>query len=155
MPRKAKITAIPVDAPAIENTNDEPINDAEAMTEVINTIQTQPEADPVAEPVAEPVVDDAPKGMIHPGVVCREKVVCENCGKSMSAKTLKYSHAHTCKSKQSAREEAPAINTASMPQSVVTDEMIHEAVNKRMACAREAKARLREELMKALTQHAV
>ena len=154
MPRKAKITAIPVDAPAIENTNDEPINDAEAMTEVINTIQTQPEADPVAEPVAEPVVDDAPKGMIHPGVVCREKVVCENCGKSMSAKTLKYSHAHTCKSKSVTKEEAPAMNSSTaLP--VVTDEMIHEAVNKRMACAREAKARLREELMKALTQHAV
>ena len=74
--------------------------------------------------------------------------------KSMSAKTLKYSHAHSCKSKASTKEDEPAMTSSAVPQPVITEEIIHEAVNKRMACAREAKARLREERLHKLTQNA-
>ena len=123
-PRKSKVTAVPVDAPASESASAEPNTDAQAMSEVISEIKAEPvvEAEPVPEPVVskpwrqprkkavepvpepEPVEEssaseqaDEPKGMLHPGAAVREKVVCDNCGKSMTAKTLKYSHVHNCK----------------------------------------------------------
>ena len=57
MPRKAKIVAVPVDAPTVEETVEqvaapEDKTDAEEMTSVIQEIKT------VAEPVAEPVAED-------------------------------------------------------------------------------------------------
>ena len=72
----------------------------------------------------------------------------------MSAKTLKYSHAHSCKSKASTKEYVPAMTSRAVPQPVITEELIRESKERRMACAREAKARLREERLRKLTQHA-
>ena len=57
-PRKSKVTAVPLDAPAAEEAPAEPTTDAQQMSEVINEIRAEPVADPVleAEPVPEPVV---------------------------------------------------------------------------------------------------
>ena len=68
MPRKAKIVAVPVDAPVEETVEQvaapEDKTDAEEMTNVIQEIKTvdQPVAEPVAEPAAEPKPKRAPRG---------------------------------------------------------------------------------------------
>ena len=63
MPRKAKIVAVPVDAPVEETVEQvaasEDKTDAEEMTNVINEIKTEDQA--VAEPVAEPKPKRAPR----------------------------------------------------------------------------------------------
>ena len=58
MPRKSKITAVPIDQPVEEAIEQEPVNDAQEMTEVINEIKTSAE---VAAPIKEeePVADEA------------------------------------------------------------------------------------------------
>ena len=76
----------------------------------------------------------------------KEKVSCEHCGKSMSAKTLKYNHIHNCKS----RPKAEGDSEPPPPRDETTSDIIY----KRMAAAREAKARLREERLKSLTINA-
>jgi len=146
MPRKAKIVAVPIDAPVAESVEEaapEVKTDAEEMTTVINELKTddqpvaqelaEPMAEPVAEPVAEPKPKRAPRARapsrkkvkeldaevvaVEPTLeettvevtvpeekqapaVVKEKVACPDCGKQMSAKTLKYSHAPNCTVKQ-------------------------------------------------------
>jgi hypothetical protein len=154
MQRKAKIVAVPIDAPVAE-TVVEPVQgftpevqnqgedktDAEEMTNVMNELKTddQPVAQEVAEPVAEPKAKPkrAPRAKkekvsepvqaevvaVEPSLeattvevtvpeekpaaaVVKDKVACPDCGKQMSAKTLKYSHAPNCTAKQiNAKEE--------------------------------------------------
>ncbi len=144
MPRKAKIVAVPIDAPVaepVEETPPEVKTDAEEMTTVINELKTddQPVAQEVAEPsvvelsvveptakpkraprakkvkeqeqvqaevvAVEPTLEETadevtvPEEKQAPAVV-KEKVACPDCGKQMSAKTLKYSHAPNCTVKQ-------------------------------------------------------
>ena len=57
-PRKSKVTAVPVDAPASESASAEPSTDAQAMSEVISEIKAEPVDEPVVEAknVPEPVV---------------------------------------------------------------------------------------------------
>ena len=163
MPRKAKIVAVPVDAPVEETVEQvaapEDKTDAEEMTNVINEIKTedQPVAEPVAEPTAEPKPKRAPRGRApsrkrvkeldaevvdveptleetavevtlpeeKPAAVVKDKVACPDCGKEMSAKTLKYSHAPNCVVKKKQIEEQPAAAPT------VSEELIEELVQKR------------------------
>ena len=150
MPRKAKIVAVPVDAP-VEETNEqaaapEDNTDAEDMTNVINEIKTVNElvAEPVVEPVAEPKPKRAPRGRApsrkkvtepepevvaveptveesivevkvpeeKPAAVVKDEVACPDCGKEMSATTLKYSHAPNCTIKKKQSDEQPKTATA-------------------------------------------
>ena len=178
MPRKAKIVAVPVDAPVaepVEQTVPEDKTDAEEMTNVINEIKTedQPVAEPVAEdelreakaialPVAEPKPKRAPRAKApsrkrvkeldaevvdveptleetavevtlpeeKPAAVVKDKVACPDCGKEMSAKTLKYSHAPNCviKNKQSDETKTSALPPVAP---TVSEELIEELVQKR------------------------
>lgn len=154
MPRKSKITAVPVDQPEVVVTEEEPKTDAQEMSEVINEIREvkEPVVEEVAEPpaptpdVAEPqVVSAKPKAKRasrakakampaepvvevtqtleevvaevempkeeNKEVKVAEKVKCPDCGKQMSAKTLKYSHGPNCvvKKKEADKEEADNI----------------------------------------------
>jgi len=97
MPRKSKVIVVPIE----EKT------DAELMTELVNEIQT--EAEPEAETKAEPEPEAETK---------QTKVSCPDCGKQMSAKTLKYSHAPNCLKKQE--------------PTVVSEELIEQEVKKRL-----------------------
>jgi hypothetical protein len=60
-----------------------------------------------------------------PAAVVKDKVACPDCGKEMSAKTLKYSHAPNCVIKKKQSEEQPAAAPA------VSEELIDELVQKR------------------------
>ena len=163
MPRKAKIVAVPVDAPVEETVEQvaapEDKTDAEEMTNVIQEIKTvaelvaEPVAEPTAEPTAEPKPKRAPRGRApsrkrfkeldaevvaveptveettvevavpeeKPAPVVKDKVACPDCGKEMSAKTLKYSHAPNCTVKKKQSDEQPA---------AVSEELIDELVQR-------------------------
>ena len=66
-----------------------------------------------------------------------EKVSCPDCGKQMSAKTLKYSHVPNCLVKKQKETHGPPEPPASSPSGVlgttVTDEMIEQEIEKRMS----------------------
>ena len=181
MPKKSRISTVPVDEPVVAEA-EEPKTEAQEMTEVINTINEEPAVAPevvadvakpkkktsrakskAREPVVnepedvppsnppssgeEPVPDDAPSSMLHPGVAVRAAVVCEHCGKSMTAKTFKYSHKYTCKSKP---KDEPQPNSLLAQEAAKVEELLYQAKCNRMANAREAKARLKEERLSKL-----
>ena len=180
MPRKPKITAVPVEAPVEEGLakawGDEVKTDAQEMTELVNEIKVddepavtdEVESTPVAKPKArakrapkkpvevEPVVE--PEPVEEPQQVEQEpddgnwtkvesKVACPDCGKQMSAKTLKYSHGPNCpakKQKQSPREFSPS----------VIEEVIENEVQKRLNNSRALRAARRQEMVQKLIQNA-
>ena len=173
MPRKAKIVAVPVDAPVEETVEQvaapEDKTDAEEMTSVIQEIKTvaEPVAEPVAETAAEPKPKRAPRGRApsrkrvkeldaevvdveptleetavevtlpeeKPAAVVKDKVACPDCGKEMSAKTLKYSHAPNCVIKKKQSDEQPAAvvpdRRRDSPEGNISEELIEELVQKR------------------------
>ena len=126
MPRKAKTTAVPIDAQpdqTLEQVDQgEPKTEAEQMTDVINEVNvTESILSTEDEPSVAPAVQTAPKAKARrvskkePEVTESEveetssfdevpkqetyvepKVACPDCGKKMAAKTLKYSHGPNC-----------------------------------------------------------
>ena len=140
MPRKAKITAVPIDAQPDQTLeqvyHEEPKAEAERMTDVINevnvvesTLSNEDESSIQKAPKArakrvskkeavmtEPEVevtssfDEVQAEVVMPKQepYVEPKVACPDCGKKMSAKTLKYSHGPNCvihKQKQSREDE--------------------------------------------------
>ena len=179
MPRKAKIVAVPIDAPVAEPVEDTPPEvktDAEEMTTVINELKTgdQPVAQEVAEPsVAEPkakpkraprakkvkepeplqaevvavepsleettVEVTVPEEKLQLPAVVKDKVACPDCGKQMSAKTLKYSHAPNCTVKQ--------IN--------VKEEMLENLLEQRLTSVKQERLARKRAMMEKLISGAV
>ena len=83
---------------------------------------TEPEPEVVAvEPTVEETTVEVKVPDEKPAVV-KDKVACPDCGKEMSAKTLKYSHAPNCTTKKKQHEEQPA---------AISEELIEELVQKR------------------------
>ena len=178
MPRKPKITAVPVEAPVEEGLakawGDEVKTDAQEMTELVNEIKVddepavtdEVESTPVAKPkarakrapkkpveveaVVEPEPVEEPQQAEEPDdgnwTKVERKVACPDCGKQMSAKTLKYSHGPNCpakKQKQSPREFSPS----------VIEEVIENEVQKRLNNSRALRAARRQETVQKLTQN--
>ena len=75
-----------------------------------------------------------------------DKVACEHCGKLISAKTMKYNHRYSCK--------AYPNNEPVKEKVELSEEMLKEALRQRLAHAREAKAKLRQERMQKLVADA-
>ncbi len=133
MPRKPRITAVPVEQPVltvpvsdqregpmVANDLPEEKTDAEQMTEIIQKVQQElkvavsdavvevkpkakralrakPKEEPLeVEPLEEKILTQEPKEEAR----IDDKVACPDCGKQMSAKTLKYSHAANCVTKK-------------------------------------------------------
>ena len=120
MPRKAKVQAVPVEQGEASQPEglivageEEVKTEAEQLTDVINEVKAEVEEAvvPVVEPVVEPKPKAKPKAKakakavplpeVTPPPVVEEaapvidevaKASCPDCGKQMSAKTLKYSH---------------------------------------------------------------
>ena len=123
MPRKAKITAVPIDAQPEQTleqvAQEEPKTEAEQMTDVINevnvsesTMSNEDEAPAVQAEVVTPKQEPEQKGQ-------DPKVACPDCGKKMAAKTLKYSHGPNCvinKQKQSQEDNATQLAEEAGPQ---------------------------------------
>ena len=132
MPRKPRITAVPVDQAEglmVATELPEEKTDAEQMTEIIKEVKEESKeepreaisdapvaakakakrasrAKPKEEPVKEEPLEDEPKEeqilTQEPKEEARidDKVACPDCGKQMSAKTLKYSHVANCVTKK-------------------------------------------------------
>ena len=68
-----------------------------------------------------------------PAAVVKDKVACPDCGKEMSAKTLKYSHAPNCVIKKKQSDEQYEAKTSALPPvaPTVSEDLIEELVQKR------------------------
>ena len=142
--------------------------DAEQLTDVINEVKA--DADEVVEPVAEPVVEplvepveakpkakpkakakakpEQPPEVTPPPVVEAAparvedaKASCPDCGKQMSAKTLKYSH------KCTTAKVAPVATSRIV-------EIVEDEVEKRFNNRRAERTARREAVVEKLTQSA-
>jgi len=169
MPRKSKITAVPIDKPegliraqmtGEDSWVEEPKTDAQEMSELMHEVKTEqeekqevavqqdePEPTTVTEEIKLPIAKRAPRKpkakpepVINvtstpeeviaevevPEAKTEQKVACPDCGKQMSAKTLKYSHAPNCVVKKNTKPEQVAERES------ITDEMIEQEIEKRM-----------------------
>jgi hypothetical protein len=145
MPRKPRITAVPIEHEegiALAQGASEEKTDAEQMTEIINEVKEErPEpqeavSDAVVEvkpkakrasrakPKEEPVVEEPneePKEEPKEEQKNDDKVTCSDCGKQMSAKTLKYSHGPNCSSKKQKKGDDEFANTIRAAKQVVSE----------------------------------
>ncbi len=81
------------------------------------------------------------------------KVACPDCGKQMSAKTLKYSHVPNCPAKKRT-EEKDTLTTPLLRRESVLEEVIENEVQKRLHNKRSERAARREEMVSKLMQNA-
>jgi hypothetical protein len=79
-----------------------------------------------------------------PAPVVKDKVACPDCGKEMSAKTLKYSHAPNCVSKKKQSDEQPAAAPA------ISEELIEDLVQKRLTNVRQDRLARKQAMMEKL-----
>ena len=153
MPRKPRITAVPIEQEeGLPVARSEEKTEAEQLNDIINEVKEEPpeepqeavsdavvevkpkakrasrakpkeevKEEPVEEPVKEPVEEPKEEEKID------DKVACPDCGKQMSAKTLRYSHGPNCASKKQKKEES---------QPVIQREPIHPRAER--AARREA-----------------
>ena len=184
MPRKPRITAVPVEQVQPEEglmvARDEK-TDAEQMTEILQEVQQKPKEEPKEEP--KEAISDAP-GEVKPKakrasrakpkeeplevepieeqilkspepkeeVLIDDKVACPDCGKQMSAKTLKYSHVANCVTKKP-KTKTEKTYEQQYPTQVgeITEELIEHHIRTR---SRAARALHRETMMNNLVQSA-
>ena len=97
------------------------------------------------EEVVETMVEDAPKEKSPKENI---KVECPDCGKKMSAKTLKYSHGPNCLFKKLADKEEAEMMTK-VPEAVIEAE-----VQKRMSCAKAERLNRRQKQIESLVANA-
>ena len=142
--------------------------EAEERDELINEVKAEEE--PVAEPLA---IEDAPKpkakraprakAKAEPEAVpfeapdepqeaerraVADKVECPDCGKQMSSKTLRYSHAPNCAAKKKRQEEHQDVTPS------VTDDMIENEVHKRLTNFREERVARKQKAIQNLIANA-
>lgn len=95
-----------------------------------------------------------------PKAVENNKVSCPDCGKEMSAKTLKYSHAPNCvtKKKQANILSAPASTPVSTPlpdpTPVITEEIIEDLVQQRLNNVRQQRIARKQAMIDKLVSNA-
>ena len=109
-----------------------------------------PMEEPKEEPKEEPPKEEPPKEEPKEDQGAGAKVECPDCGKQMSAKTLRYSHGANCSAKQGkqqrAQEEQPAPN--------VMDDLIEYEVQRGKNRKRAERATRREAMVAKLLQNA-
>ena len=161
----------------------EPVQDAQSMDAVMNEIKDNDQnevplvVEPLVEAPTEPTVMktkralrakklpknievvEVPADNLNDNEVTvtiedkpNDKVNCPNCNKQMSAKTLKYTHSFNCKSKPVQIEQP--IQHVQHKEPVVTEEMLDQAIKKRMTNNRELRAQQRAEKMQSLIKNA-
>ena len=81
------------------------------------------------------------------------KVTCPDCGKQMSAKTLKYSHVPNCPTKKRT-DEKDTLTTPLLRRESVLEEVIENEVQKRLQNKRSERAARREEMVHNLMKNA-
>jgi hypothetical protein len=120
-------------------TKTEPVPDVEVEVESsLDEVQATVTLPKVSEAKGASPLPEEPKQDV--------KVTCPDCGKPMSAKTLKYSHTPNCTAKKST-EPKTAVNA-------VTEDMIEDEVQKRMYTKRAERATRREAMVQNLIKNA-
>ena len=193
MPRKPRITAVPVEQVQPEEglmiARDVPDEktDAEQMTDIIQEVKEEPKADieqvlfevPFVTPVlpvieklkakrasrAKPILTlqvsdqreeepgkEEPKKELKEEARIDDQVACPDCGKQMSAKTLKYSHVANCVTKKQ-KTKTEKTDEQQYPTQVgeITEDLIEHHIRTR---SRAARALRRETMMNNLVQSA-
>ena len=178
MPRKSKVTAVPIEQPVVEQAETEPKTDAEQLTELVKVVDAVPSNQ--IEVNHEPLVDKKPQAKRAPKakkekpvldavveVVSstinetvaeveipdekifteNKKVECPDCGKQMSAKTLKYSHAPNCLFKKQVDKEEAQMKT-------IPAEVIEVEIQKRMSHAKSERLSRRQKQIESLVANA-
>ena len=193
MPRKAKITAVPIDDQTdltLEEVDDqvfthrvadqrEPKTEAEQMTDVINevnvnevespvtrAVQTAPKAKAKRVSKKEPVftepevevtssLDEVQAEVVMPKQepYVEPKVACPDCGKKMSAKTLKYSHGPNCVI-QKQKQQMPREESSPNEIESVTNDWVEHEVQRRLNGRRTERATRREAMVANLMKNA-
>ncbi len=182
MPRKAKITAVPIDDQSdvsVQNVDEhEPKTDAEKMTDVINEVNVIEDEAQVAQAVPRAPktrakrVSKKPTVFIEPEVEVTssfdevqadvvlpneepyvEKVACPDCGRKMFAKTLKYSHVPNCVI-QKQKQQTPRKESSQNEIHSVPNDWVEHEVQSRLNGRREERANRREAMVANLMKNA-
>ena len=168
MPRKPRITAVPVEQVQPEEglvvAGDVPDEktDAEQMTEILQEVKEEPKvavseavvevkpkakrasrAKPKEQPIKEEPKEE-PKEEAKEEHKGDDKVGCPDCGKQMSAKTLKYSHGPNCSSKK------PKTNTDKKEEqrpTIQREEITEELIERHIRTRQRAERATRREMM--------
>ena len=196
MPRKPRITAVPVESlpEGLVVARDVPDEktDAEQMTEIIQEVKEEPreavseapvvvkpkakrasrakpkeeplEAEPIEEQILtqEPILTLQVSDQREEEARIDDKVACPDCGKQMSAKTLKYSHVANCVTKKPKTKTDKTVFTQgsqdqreerqpTIQKEEITEELIEHHIRTR---SRAARALRRETMMNNLMQSA-
>jgi hypothetical protein len=144
------------EVPVIEDQGETPVVVAKAKAKrvskakpIVTTAPVEPEV--VDAEVVEPVAVDA----IEPVVVepkVDAKVACPDCGKQMSAKTLKYSHGPNCSSKKQKQGDEEESTGTGIVRNPLTEAILDNW--KETRCTRAARAVRRQEMVDRLIQNA-
>ena len=167
----------PVEEGLAKAWGDEVKTDVQEVTELVNelkvdeepavTCEVEDNPNPVAKPkarakrapkkpveveaVVEPEPVEEPQQVEEPDdgnwTKVESKVACPDCGKQMSAKTLKYSHGPNCTAKKQKRSPREI-------SSSVIEEVIENEVQKRFTSSRALRAARRQEMVEKLLQNA-
>ena len=146
--------------------------DAEQMTEILQEVKEEPreavseapvvvkpkakrasrakpKEEPLeAEPIEEQILTQEPKEEAR----IDDKVACPDCGKQMSAKTLKYSHVANCVTKKpKTKTDKTEERQPTIQREEITEELIEHHIRTR---SRAARALRRETMMNNLMQSA-
>ena len=103
-----------------------------------------------AAPVEPEVVDAEVVVAVEPKVDA--KVACPDCGKQMSAKTLKYSHGPNCSSKKQKQGDEEESTKTDIVRNPLTEAILDNW--KETRCTRLARAVRRQEMVDRLIQNA-
>ena len=110
----------------------------------------------VAEPVEQVVEPDVAEQEVAEQEVVESKVdakvACPDCGKQMSAKTLKYSHGPNCSSKKQKQGDEEGVKE--LIEKSVFEEVVEHEVQKRLHNTRACRAVRRAEMVEKLIQNA-
>ena len=128
----------------------------ESKDEPIVEVKPKVTRKPRAKKEAKPSVDTQEPEPIEPESITKEfddepkdnnKVECPDCGKLMSAKTLRYSHRPNCVFKKMADKEEAQMTK-------IPEEVIEAEVQKRMSCAKTERLNRRQKQIESLVAQA-
>ena len=139
------------EVPVIEDQGETPVVVAKAKAKRVSKAKTIVTAAPVEPEVvdAEVVVAVEPV-VVEPKVDA--KVACPDCGKQMSAKTLKYSHGPNCSSKKQKQGDEEESTGTGIVRNPLTEAILDNW--KETRCTRLARAVRRQEMVDRLIQNA-
>ena len=139
------------EVPVVEDQCETPVVVAKAKAKRVSKAKTSVTAAPVEPEVvdAEVVVAVEPV-VVEPKVDA--KVACPDCGKQMSAKTLKYSHGPNCSSKKQKQGDEEESTKTDIVRNPLTEAILDNW--KETRCTRLARAVRRQEMVDRLIQNA-